>query len=231
MASSTRIVSLLFLLAAVVLGLAEIHESDVFGTALGRIIPGPIPCLDIVCPQIACLPVARLSPLVPLLGTPQRYENFSGSIFKGKVVKATGLCGTVYVVRVSENFKGCPLAEKRVKVSVSPCSQAGGLSVGSSYLFYVTRVSAGSYSVGICDFMPLWSTIRQEKGAIRYLKRRSATMTCAGKCFDGSLPVFCKTNPCDVSKCLVKGATCVPSYCGGCNAEFYTSDGFLALRC
>lgn len=40
--------------------------------------------------------------------------------------------------------------------------------------------------------------------------------------------VQCFVNPCDVARCPnFPDATCVPNYCGGCNADFYTPDGNL----
>ena len=45
-------------------------------------------------------------------------------------------------------------------------------------------------------------------------------------CADGTDPVACFVNPCDVNACpAYPDAECVADYCGGCNARFYDEDG------
>ena len=45
-------------------------------------------------------------------------------------------------------------------------------------------------------------------------------------CQDGSQPVNCSVNPCTLATCdSHPNATCMPNYCGGCNADFYGDDG------
>jgi hypothetical protein len=50
-------------------------------------------------------------------------------------------------------------------------------------------------------------------------------ITCSNtSCADGSEPVACVANPCDVETC--EGAvSCVADYCGGCNAIFFDASG------
>ena len=51
----------------------------------------------------------------------------------------------------------------------------------------------------------------------------------------GSCPnndaVTCLVNPCDTATCSDERATCVPSYCGGCNAVFYDYTGQNEAKC
>ncbi|KAJ8020411.1 Neurogenic locus notch-like protein 1 [Holothuria leucospilota] len=49
---------------------------------------------------------------------------------------------------------------------------------------------------------------------------------CNGGCPDDQPPVQCLVNPCDTARCPSSlDATCRANFCGGCNAEFYDSDG------
>jgi hypothetical protein len=48
---------------------------------------------------------------------------------------------------------------------------------------------------------------------------------CPDSCRDGSQPVSCLVNPCDVSRCDVDGATCIADYCGGCHARWFDGKG------
>ncbi|XP_077978220.1 uncharacterized protein LOC144433736 [Glandiceps talaboti] len=51
------------------------------------------------------------------------------------------------------------------------------------------------------------------------------------RCPDGSQPVNCLGNPCEIAECpLYPNAGCRVNYCGGCNAEFYNGEGRV-LNC
>ena len=57
------------------------------------------------------------------------------------------------------------------------------------------------------------------------------SMTSTG-CADGSLPVNCLIDPCQVNSCLLfPTATCEADYCGGCNARFYMNDVEVTHAC
>ena len=51
-------------------------------------------------------------------------------------------------------------------------------------------------------------------------------------CADGSQPVNCLVDPCQVSSCpAVNGATCVADYCGGCNAQWLLNGLDVTSQC
>ena len=50
-------------------------------------------------------------------------------------------------------------------------------------------------------------------------------------CPDGVPTVFCLVNPCQLATCEVKGAECVPDYCGACNAKWYLDRQEITSLC
>ena len=51
-------------------------------------------------------------------------------------------------------------------------------------------------------------------------------------CPDGSLPVNCLIDPCQVNTCpSLPTASCVADYCGGCNARFFINDVEVTHAC
>ena len=50
-------------------------------------------------------------------------------------------------------------------------------------------------------------------------------------CPSGATVIECDGNPCDTATCSAKDATCVPNYCGGCNAVFYDYTGQNEAKC
>ena len=54
----------------------------------------------------------------------------------------------------------------------------------------------------------------------------------SGDCPTGVTQFHCLVNPCNDAKCgKYAAATCVPNYCGGCNADFYVEDSKVNCTC
>ena len=54
----------------------------------------------------------------------------------------------------------------------------------------------------------------------------------SGDCPTGVTQFHCLVSPCDGATCeKYPAATCVPNYCGGCNADFYAEGSKLNCTC
>jgi hypothetical protein len=73
---------------------------------------------------------------------------------------------------------------------------------------------------GSCGFTKPWSSLTGDQKAFLNNRYNCCDDKCG--CANGSMPVQCFANPCDVSTC--PQGTCEANYCGGCHAE-YTLDG------
>jgi hypothetical protein len=136
-------------------------------------------------------------------------------------------------VLVEDDYKGCLNAGTRVIIETASDSAACGMNLRpGEYLLHGRRASdrAGPprLSVGLCDTNVRWRDLSDDHRA--YLDSR--TIECDGEtsCADGSQPVNCLIDPCQVSQCGVEGAECRANYCGGCNAEWVDPSGALVCQ-
>uniref|UniRef100_A0A6T6CMV7 Uncharacterized protein n=1 Tax=Compsopogon caeruleus TaxID=31354 RepID=A0A6T6CMV7_9RHOD len=206
----------------------EVDESRVMSVAhTSDFVPGPI------CPAIACILLACVPP--PATTFPEKYEQFSGTVFLGTVLKRlVNVCvGSqhFYLVRVLRTFKGCPPKARRVVVEL-PCF-ANALTVGRKYIVHgdlkIRRIQRKPYyQTEGCDgvYPPVASSIRYAN------KRRNLEVCPAdGKCLNGKALVRCFADPCQVADPCPSAVTCRSSFCGGCNAGFFDSRGILVGNC
>ena len=98
---------------------------------------------------------------------------------------------------------------------------------GGTYLLTAQRVEARSrlpiVRINSCGYNVRLNVLTQRDW--EFLETR---LNCCGDeciCNDGSQPVNCFADPCQVSACDYPGAECVANYCGGCNAEWYDETG------
>lgn len=181
-------------------------------------------CPPIKCALIACLP--------PTTSVEQQYEDHKDAVFLGKVVeRLNGVCQgsqVFYKVQVRRTFKSCPI--EPVIVVELPCF-AHELTVGTDYLFFaakVTKITIGGlphYATFGCDGV-------RNFAMGDYLNRRRNMIVCpdSGACLNGQPLVNCLIDPCTTASCE-QGGTCVSTYCGGCDANFFNSEGLLILPC
>jgi len=135
---------------------------------------------------------------------------------------------------VVADYKGCLDSGQTVVIETASNSAACGmpLQVGQEYLLHGARrgtlLGMPRLRVGLCDANAAWKQLTAEHH--EFLETR---YVCCGKecaCADGSQPVNCFVDPCEVSSCNVEGAVCESNYCGGCNAEWYDPTGALVCQ-
>ena len=133
----------------------------------------------------------------------------------------------LYSARLMEDsFKGCLRAHARVLIQVARSSAACGitLTVGQEHLIFGNAATPAlgqlpTIRTGLCQANTLWRALTQPQLAFLHSRYNCCGDKCA--CTDGSQPVNCFVDPCQVSSCDVAGAVCEANYCGGCNAEWY----------
>ena len=151
----------------------------------------------------------------------------STDMFKGRV-QSHRIRGNEhqYQVEVVRPFSGCTVAGDVVIVETNVSTAACGmpLQVGEAYLLagYQSPSRAWAYDIGLCGYNRVWSTLSDDD--VDFLASRpvvcadEASLTCA----DGSEPVQCIVDACDVEPGCAEATTCEFNTCGGgCDAEFY----------
>lgn len=139
-----------------------------------------------------------------------------------------------YLARlVEDDFKGCLSAGQRVVIETAASSAACGVTLArGEHLLHGARVRSAfglvTLRVGLCDANSPWAALPPEH--LAFLQSRY--VCCGGECAcaDGSQPVNCFVDPCQVDSCEVEGAVCRANYCGGCNAEWYDPSGALVCQ-
>ena len=134
-----------------------------------------------------------------------------------------------YLAEVQRTFKGCLSPNERVLLTTPNSSAACGvtLSAGNSYLLNGddsgTFFGTARLAITLCDYNPLWNTLSDHDRD--FLAGRTVCCGTDCTCADGSDPVACLVDPCQVAPECPDGE-CVANYCGGCNAEFYDANGY-----
>ena len=139
-----------------------------------------------------------------------------------------------YEAEVHRPFSGCTQPGDRILLESASNQAACGirLSVGDEWL--VTASNADSqgrpdvFGVNLCGYNRPWTQLtRPERD---FLNAR--LVVCPGSgvavCADGTQPVACLVDPCDVAFCGLE-ERCQSNDCGGCTAEFY--DAFFDPVC
>lgn len=135
-----------------------------------------------------------------------------------------------YIAQVTKPYKGCTDAGDFVLLSTPSSSASCGtrLEIGVEYLINADRrgslFGVPKLAIGGCDYnLPVDELSDPDRG---FLEGRQV---CCGRdcdCADGSEPVQCFVDPCQVAPACSEAATCEANYCGGCNAEFYDASGY-----
>jgi hypothetical protein len=129
---------------------------------------------------------------------------------------------TAYKVRVTKTYKGCLKAGQTAYLTTNSSSAACGASLtrGGDYLVNATKDSSGRLWISSCGLNTLFSSLTADQTDFLDTRYNCCGTTCA---CTSSTPVMCFADPCQVSSCTE--GTCSSNYCGGCHAEWYTSDG------
>mmetsp|Transcript_684 Transcript_684/g.1418 ORF Transcript_684/g.1418 Transcript_684/m.1418 type:complete len:225 (-) Transcript_684:982-1656(-) len=185
------------------------------------------------CPSIFC--IALFCPNPEPSTFPSKYEQFQGTVFLAKVVKRlTNICvGSqhFYLVKVMSTFKGCPPTRKRVILEL-PCYD-NALTIGVEYIVFGDLQSQPlrhnlHYQTNGCD-----GVYPTEPSSIEYANQRRNMEVCPtdGTCLNGEEQYFCIDDPCRAAPPCPLASSCRSSYCGGCNASFFDTQGILVPHC
>jgi len=134
-----------------------------------------------------------------------------------------------YLAQVTATFKGCSKPGRLVLLTTASSSAAcgGSLQLGTEYLINADQdgLSFGLPKLGfnLCGYnLPATELSAHD---LEFLAGRNVCCGNTCRCADGSEPVACFANPCDVTPACEEAAVCEANYCGGCNAEFYDESG------
>lgn len=182
--------------------------------------------LALALPLLSARPAEACSCIPPDL--PTSYQQ-STDVLKVRVYKElVGPSVTRYRARVLETYKGCKPKGALVWLVTNSSSAACGTSFQLGGVYLVTGQATGKaqISVNLCGYNVLYASLPPDEKdwlAHRYV-------CCGGKCAcaDGSQPVLCFVDPCEVESC--PQGECVSNYCGGCHAEFYSDEGPLVCE-
>lgn len=132
-------------------------------------------------------------------------------------------------VLIEDAYKGCLTKRTRVLIRTARSSAACGVTLRTGTEYLISARLAGRslgrsvLQTGSCDSNPEWRALSSDNLAFLHSRYNCCGDRCA--CADGTQPVQCFVNPCDVSSCDVEGAECQANYCGGCNAEWSDENG------
>jgi eight-cysteine-cluster-containing protein len=151
------------------------------------------------------------------------------------VVTARPLFGFVvaseqrYLAQVTATFKGCTRKGQLVLLTTPSSSATCGasLQLGTEYLINGDRDGSAfglpKLGFNLCGYnLPADELSAPDR---EFLDGRTVCCGDECRCADGSQPVACFANPCDVTPACQEAARCEANYCGGCNAEFYDEGG------
>ena len=132
-----------------------------------------------------------------------------------------------YVVRVRFTLKGCLKTGQWVYLRTAAESVACGLNlnVGQTYYLNGTQTSNGwsvpVLAVNSCAHNKKVSDLTSDEREWLLGRYNCCGDSCA--CVDGTPPVSCFANPCDMVDC--PAGDCVANYCGGCYADYFNALG------
>lgn len=129
----------------------------------------------------------------------------------------------VHVARVLKSWKGCERRGTLVRLETPKSSAACGVTLPPGTTWLLTGSAVGPHRIGValCGYNVPVAQVPPADAAFL----ASRTVCCGGvcRCGDGSHPVLCLVDPCQVSSC--PEGDCVANYCGGCNAEHWSEQG------
>lgn len=159
---------------------------------------------------------------------PTLYQQ-SDRVLEVRVVKvAETATKRIHLARVLRSWKGCDARGDLVRLETPKSSAACGIALPPKSTWVVTGATLAAHRIGIslCGFNKVASTLTPAERD--FLSTR--LVCCRGKCVcgDGSHPVACFADPCQLADC--PEGECTANYCGGCNAEFWTEVGQLVCQ-
>jgi len=139
-----------------------------------------------------------------------------------------------YLALVTKPYKGCTDAGEIVLLSTPGSSASCGarLELGVEHLVHADRRGSifgiPKLAINACDYnLPVKELNDHDR---EFLDGRQVCCGDECSCADGSEPVQCFADPCEVAPLCAEAATCEANYCGGCNAEFHDASGYLVCQ-
>lgn len=156
-------------------------------------------------------------------------------VFHGTVIWALELGQRNYfLVQPKHAYKGCLDLNNWEWISTAGNSAACGenFRFGEDYLFFTdtNRRISWTQNTSSCHGNRVFSSLTKEDKSFLDSRYNCCGDDCG--CGDGSEPVNCLVDPCELAlPCESdQSLTCVSNYCGGCNAEFVDKNGHLACQ-
>ncbi|MBT8342871.1 MAG: hypothetical protein HKP58_13730 [Desulfatitalea sp.] len=180
---------------------------------------------------IGAVPVQACSCMPPTVASSY---NHSSDVIKARIfLRIQRGDSVVYFANVQHVFKGCLSTDRYVILRTPSSSAACGITLRTGDEYLINGNASGTYwgftqlSVGLCDYNPLFSALSDED--LDFLYSRLVCCSDACICADGSRPVNCFVDPCEVAPDCPDGK-CQANYCGGCTAEFYDANGYAVCE-
>jgi hypothetical protein len=155
--------------------------------------------------------------------------NTNTEVVRVLVMSKWTMLGTTYYRGITNlAFKGC-LDHHNVMLATPATSAACGqeLTLGQYYLINAnlngTFWNMPILAFDLCDYNVPYANLTAHDS--EFLTGRTVCCGASCECADGSAPVSCFVDPCQVAQECNEGQ-CVANYCGGCNAEFYDASGY-----
>jgi hypothetical protein len=134
-----------------------------------------------------------------------------------------------YRVEVIRAYSGCLQPGERITIETPVWSASCGqpLALGRRYLLTADasdfKDDPNVFSINLCGYNRALANLTADD--LAFLESRSVFCEETGQvsCADGSDPVQCFADPCEVESCA-EATMCEANYCGGCDAEFYSDD-------
>jgi eight-cysteine-cluster-containing protein len=139
-----------------------------------------------------------------------------------------------YLAKIAKTYKGCTDSGDLVLLTTpgSSASCGGQLELGVTYLINAQRSGAvlGVPKLAFSSCGYNLAAAELSEADREFLGGRNVCCGDECACADGSEPVECFANPCDVTPACSSAASCEASYCGGCNAELYDEYGYAVCQ-
>lgn len=150
----------------------------------------------------------------------------SDHVLRVQIVKVVESPTTrTHVARVLQSWKGCERRGTLVRLETPKSSAACGVELPPGTVWVLTGQTLAKHRIGVnlCGYHVQTKLLPPEDAA--FLATRLVCCYGGCRCGDGTDPVACFVDPCQVESC--PEGECVANYCGGCGAEFWTDGGPL----
>ena len=184
--------------------------------------PAPLILLALTAVFAGSVPRAQACSC-PVTSLQAQYMNSDDMVVIHAIAELAAGEKRLYLATIERTFKGCLSQGEFVLITTPASSAACGVTLPPEPMLITAsqlsrRYGLKTLQVSLCGYnVPLDSLSDSDKA---FLESRNVCCGDECQCADGSEPVQCFADPCQVAKPCAE-AVCVSNYCGGCNAEFY----------